>query len=141
MLRKLILGFALAWAGVAFLQEVNGAVRSFDARETRAAGPMYWRFGIPQMTGFARCVAAAHREIPAGSVVAFASRPGPDAADFFRWRWAAYLLPEMHVVPLSDAEASRMADYLLTFRLESDDPRFEPLRRLPGGWLYRARRS
>lgn len=137
MLRKLILGLALAWAGFAFLAEVRHSLDLLDQRESRPFVPAHWRFGVRQLEDFQAALEAARREMPAGSRVAFTSRPGPEDADFFRWRWAAYLMPEMDVLPFSAFENGEPVAYVLAFRKEVQDPRLEMIRRLPGGRLYR----
>ena len=139
MIRKLILGLALVWTGFAFLAETRKSLERFDERQSRPSAPPYWRFGVRQLEDFEAFVAAARREVPAGSRIAFASRPGPNDADFFRWRWAAYLMPEMDVLPLAMWEGGERAAYVLAFRREVEDPRAEEIRRLPGGRLYRVR--
>lgn len=139
MTRKLILGLALVWTGFAFLAETQKSLGLFDRRQSRPFAPPYWRFGVRQLDDFQAFLEAARREVPAGSRIAFASRPGPDDADFFRWRWAAYLMPEMDVLPLAMWEGGEPAPYVLAFRREVEDPRVEEVRRLPGGRLYRVR--
>jgi hypothetical protein len=139
VIRKLILGLALVWAGWAFLAETQKSLDLFDRRQSRPFTPPYWRFGVRQLDDFQTFIEAARREVPAGSRIAFVSREGPDSADFFRWRWAAYLMPEMDVLHLSDFERGEPAAYGLAFRRELDDSRMEEIRRLPGGRLYRVR--
>jgi hypothetical protein len=137
MLRKTILGFALAWAGLAFLGEMSRAVGEYDRRESRIAGrPEEWRPGMPQPARLERCLAKVREIVPPGSVVAFEA-PGPEGARFFAWRWASYLLPEHDVAPLSDAQTDDLAQYFVTYAVRVEDPRIELIRRLPGCRLYR----
>ena len=67
--------------------------RICSARPAVATAP-----GMPQTAELERCLAAARREIPAGTVVAFSSPDDPPGAAFYRWRWAAYLMPAHGVV-------------------------------------------
>lgn len=97
MLKRLTLGLLLAWAGAGFLLEMNGALAGWDGRAERTEPPWLWRPGMPQTAELERCLAVARREIPTGTVVAFSSLDEPPGAAFYRWRWAAYLMPA-HVV-------------------------------------------
>jgi hypothetical protein len=135
MLKRLALGLLVAWAAAGFLHEVNAALASYDQRQ-RPARRQAWRFGSPEPARIARCVRGARREVPPGSPVAFASPDVPPGAAFQRWRWAAYLLPDRDVLPLGDPAAG----YAIACGMRLGDPRFEPVRPLPGGWLYRVRR-
>jgi hypothetical protein len=98
MLKRLALGLLVAWAGAGFLLEVNGAVAGWDARKEIAELPWLWRPGLTQPAELERCLAAARREIPAGTVVAFSSPDDPPGAAFYRWRWAAYFMPAHDLV-------------------------------------------
>jgi hypothetical protein len=141
MLRKTILGFALCWAGFAFLLELSHAIGNYDARDRRAPVPANWRFGIPQVEVLAQGLGEARALLPAGSVVAFASRPGPGDAEFFRWRWAAYFLAGCDVVPWDPAAAAAEGvGYVVSHRRDVGDPRLELVRPLTAGRLYRVRR-
>jgi len=143
VIRKLLVGLALLWAGYAALRELNSAVTGYDLRDRRPAGPLQWRFGMPAVGDLARFAAGARPLLPPGSRVAFAStrttggRAGDDA--FFRYRWAAYLLPEVDLVAAGSPAAAE-ADYALGFRLLLPAPRFELIATLPGGSVYRVRR-
>lgn len=139
MLRKTILGLALAGAALGFLAEMSEAVGEYDRRESRYVRPEDWRAGSPQVARLERCLSGVREAVPAGSVVAFES-PGPEGARFFTWRWAAYLLPEHDVAPLLDPRAVDAARYLVTYAVRVEDPRIELIRRLPGCRLYRVRR-
>lgn len=143
MIRKLLLGLALAWAGYAALREVDAAVTGYDLRGRRPAGPLQWRAGMPAVADLERFAAAARPLLPAGSVVAFATIRSPrstagNAGDdaFFRYRWAAYFLPEVDLVDAGSTAAAR-AEYALAFRLQLPADRFRPLVRLRDGWVYR----
>jgi hypothetical protein len=136
VIRKLLLGLALAWAAWAFLAEVQGAAAGYDLRDRYHPSAIGWRFGIPQVARLSLCLEAARPLLPAGERVAFASRPDGDA--FFRHRWAAYLLPEVDLVPWDDP-AGRSAHLLLSYSYPVDDPHLELTRRLPAGFLYRVK--
>lgn len=140
MLKRLLLGLLVAWAGAGFLFEVNRAVTGYDGRETASASPLLWRPGMPEITRLERCVAAARRAIAPGSAVAFASPDEPRGAASTRWRWAAYLMPAHEVILASDPAAARLADYAIACGTRIEDPRLAPLRDLPGGRLYRVLR-
>ena len=140
MLRKLILGFVLAWSLRGFLYEVRAGLEGYDHRHERQAGPARWYFGIPQQQRLAVCLAAVREHVPPGSYVAFVSQPGPGQAEFFRWRWAAYLLPEMHVLPLDSPETPELAQYLVDYRRQMAHPWLTEMRQLPGCRLYTVRR-
>ncbi|HEX3130301.1 MAG TPA: hypothetical protein VH394_23395 [Thermoanaerobaculia bacterium] len=141
--RRLILALFLAWSALAFLVELSDTFTAFDRRETERADPIRWRFGVKQVEVLEQCLAEARQEIPPGSVVAFASPPSADtaaAAEFYRWRWAAYLLPEDDVLAISDPKAGELARYLIAHRQPIDLPRAEKVRQLTGCVLYRIRR-
>ena len=133
VIRKLLLGLALAWAAWALLAEVQGAAAGFDLREHSRPSAIGWRFGIPQVARLELCLNAARPLLPPGGRVAFASRPDGDA--FFRHRWAAYLLPEVDLIPWEDP-TGQQAPLLLSYSYQMDDPRLRLKRRLPAGFLY-----
>jgi hypothetical protein len=139
MLRRLILVLFLAWSAFAFLAELAETFAGFDRRESERSDPIRWRFGVRQVGILEQCLAEARKEIPTGSVVAFASPEGPAAAEFYRWRWAAYLLPEYDVLAVSDPKAGELARYLIAHRQPIDHPRAEKIRQLTGCVLYRVR--
>jgi hypothetical protein len=141
---RLVLGLYVAWAGIALASETGAALESWDLRQGNAA-PCEWRFGMAPVARLRRCLAgvAADGRVPRDSVVVFASPAGPCQADFYRARWAAYLLPELQVVAPGDPWGSPLAGFLIAYRLEPAPPpgaRLELLRQLEGGRLYRIRR-
>jgi hypothetical protein len=140
MLKRLALGLLTAWAAAGFLQEVNEAVAGWDGRARKAAAPTAWRMGSAPTDDLSRCLREARKGMPAGGAVAFASPDDAPEAALRRWRWAAYFLPEHDVLPASDPAAARLAQYVIAYRTEIHDPRVEPVRRLPEGWLYRVER-
>ena len=139
MLRRLILVLFLAWSAFAFLFELQAALAGFDGRETSRSDPIRWRFGTLQVRILEQCLAEARQIVPPGSVIAFASPQGPGGADFYRWRWAAYLLPEHDVIPLSEPRSGETAQYLVTHRQPIEHPRAELVQALTGCRLYRIR--
>lgn len=139
MPRRLILVLFLAWSAFAFLAEFADTFAGWDRRESERSDPIRWRFGVRQVGILEQCLAEARQEIPKGSVVAFASPQGPAAADFYRWRWAAYLLPEYDVLAISDPKAGELAQYLIAHRQPIDHPRAEKIRQLTGCVLYRVK--
>jgi hypothetical protein len=140
MPRKLILGFVLAWGAFALLQETGRALAGVDARDRDRQAVPYWRLGTPQVARLDRCLDLVRRRVPSGSVVAFASPPdgaGEARHEFFRWRWAAYLLPEYEIAPLAGPDTGRLAEYLVTYHRDLDNPRLQPLAAAPDCRLYR----
>lgn len=133
LLLPILLGLALAWTAWALLAEVSGTVSGFDLRDRAHPSAIAWRFGIPQVSRLTLFLDAARPLLPPGARVAFASRPDGEA--FFRHRWAAYLLPEVDLLPWEDP-AGRGAPLLLSYSYQPDDPRLRLRRRLPAGFLY-----
>lgn len=136
---RLALGLLLAWSAFAFLAELNEALGGYDRRESYRSDPIRWRSGTLQVRILEQCLAEAREIVPKGSVVVFASQPGPAQADFYRWRWAAYSMPEHDVVPLSDPRAGEIGQYLITHRLPIEHPRAELAKSLTGCKLYRVK--
>lgn len=141
MWRKLLLGLLVAWAGLALAFESRIAVEGYDRREAYRAGPLRWRFGTPPPERLGEALEGLRGVVPPGSVVAFATRTGPGDSGFFRWRWAAWLLPEYHVVPVAGAQLPENAEYLVTYGQAVSDPRLEPLRDIPPARLFRVKRE
>jgi len=111
---RIALALFLAWAGISLAREVHDA--AFDLTHPRPnVLPVAWRFGSPPVLRLQRCLAPVENLMPLGSLVIFASPPGPMGADFFRRRWAAYLLPRSSVVALDDLQPPQLASYLVTF--------------------------
>jgi hypothetical protein len=143
-MRKLILGFALAWGVLALLRETGHALAEVDARERNREPVPYWHLGTPQVADLDRCLALVRQRVPPGKVVVFASPPDETAGDqteFFRWRWAAYLLPRHEVAPLSGPDTGRLAEYLITYQRDFENPRLEAMAELPGCRLYKVRKT
>ena len=139
MLKRFLLGLLVVWAAAGFLFELNGAVTGYDGREWASARWLL-RLGAPEPARLERCLAPARRVIARGSAVAFASPDEPRGAAFFRWRWAAYLMPAHDVIQASDPAAARLAQYAIACGTRIEDPRLEWVRDLPEGRLYRVLR-
>jgi hypothetical protein len=140
MPRKVLLGFALAWGVFAFLRETGHTLSDLDSREETQDVVADWRPGTPPVERLDRCLDLVRRRVPAGHVVVFASSTGSDNGpdgEFFRWRWAAYLLPQYDVAPLHGADTARLAEYLITFDRPLENPRLETLAEIPGCRLSR----
>jgi hypothetical protein len=136
MLKRLLLGLLVLWAGVSLLAEARRAVTSWDARAGWETRPDDWRLGSPPVARLEACLAPARRLIPEGSNVVFASGQPPDRAIFYT-RWAAYLMPAHNV--FSSGEGT--ARYVLSWQAPLAGPelaRVRPVRQLPGCFLYEA---
>ena len=136
---RLVLGLFLAWRAFAFLAELNEAFGGYDGRESYRSDPIRWRSGTLPVNILEGCLAEAREIVPKGSVVVFASPPGPGQAEFYRWRWAAYSMPEHDLIPLSDRRAGEIGEYLITHRLPIEHPRAELIKSLTGCKLYRVK--
>jgi len=134
---RLLLVLFVAWAGAALAARTGLAVAGWDTR--RADRPAcVWRLGTGPAESLRRCLARVDGWLPADTVVVFVSPPGP--CNFFCWRWAAYLLPDLEVSPPDDVEGSRRAAYLIAYQTRPAPPRGTHLvfvRQLAGGRLYR----
>lgn len=138
MPRRLVLGFLVVWSAFMFLAHLQKALANYDQRRVFLSDPVQWRFGMPQIEILQRCFAEARPLIPPGSVVLFTS-PGPPEAEFFRWRWAAYGLPEHDVIQPETPRAPEMAEYLISHRVPIRLPRAQPMKKLTGCQLFRVR--
>ena len=136
MVRRLVLGFLLVWSAFMFLAHLQKALADYDRRSVFFSDPVQWRFGMPQIDVLERCFAEARPLIPPGSVIVFTS-PGPEEARFFRWRWAAYGLPEYDVIQPETPRAAEMAEYLISHRVPIRLPRVKLVKKLSGCQLFR----
>jgi hypothetical protein len=132
-LSRLLLSLALGWAAYSLLREATAGVRSLA--EPPSSGPVInWRLGSRPAERLHRCLQEAHRLVSPDPFVTFVSPPGAIDAEFLRWRWAAYFLPDLDVVRLSDGAPG----YVIAFQMRLDRPTMTLVRELPGGgWLYR----
>jgi hypothetical protein len=137
VVRTLVLGCLLSWSALHFWYEAQQAATDFQHRQEKRSHPVLWRFGMSQVSALERCAAGVREHVPAGSYVAFYSPNPLSNAAFYRWRWAAYYLPEDNVLPMNDPATARQAQFLVAFRSEFSHPRAVPMERLPGCRLYR----
>jgi hypothetical protein len=135
MVRKLLLGLVLAWAAFGFASEAWRAQRS-RGRPGRAEA-ILWRFPSLPVAQLGRCLAGVHPRVPAGSRVLFVARAMSAADAQYRWRWAAYFLPEMDVLPAGDPATEALAEYVVAYRRGYEAPRARALAELEGCTLYR----
>ncbi len=129
----------VCWSGVALVRETAAAVAGWDARQVNRR-PCLWRFGMAPVERFARCLAGVDGLLPPDSLVIFDSPPGDCSAQFYRWRWAAYLLPALDLVTPDDPAGRQRASYLIAYRTEPAPPpgaRLVLVRQLAGGRLFR----
>jgi hypothetical protein len=136
MLKRLLLGLLVLWAGVSLLAEARRALTSWDARAGWEIRPQEWRLGSPPVARLEACLGAARPLLPGGSNVAFVSGQPPDRAIYYT-RWAAYLMPAQNV--FSPGEGT--ARYVLSWQAPLAGPelaRARLVRPLPGCLLYEA---
>jgi hypothetical protein len=143
MPRKLILGFVLAWGVLSLLRETGSALAGLDGRAELRDDVTGWQLGTPPVERLDRCLDLVRRHVPPDRLVVFASSAdaGPDG-EFFRWRWAAYLLPRHDLAPLRSpmpAETARLAEYVLAYERTLAIPRLEIVEERPGCRLYRVK--
>ncbi|MBV8202971.1 MAG: hypothetical protein JOZ15_20325 [Acidobacteria bacterium] len=139
---RLVLVAFVGWAAVALVRETGAALAGWDARQINRT-PCMWRLGMAPAERLRRCLAGVEGWLPAGSVVVFVSPPGVCSAEFFRWRWAAYLLPDLEIVPPDDPAGRQLASHLVAYRAEPVPPpgtHLVLLRQLEGGRLFRIHR-
>src|ERR1700680_3573136 len=134
ILARLALSAALACATIGFLGEVREQARSCAAPPLDAP-VLAWRLGTPPVERLRRFLDEAHRFLPHGAVLGFASPGGPVGEAFFRRLWAAYLAPDLNLPGESDAHA--YTHYILAYGVRIDGPGVSLVRPLPGGGLYR----
>lgn len=139
MLKRLFVGLLAAWAGCAFLIEMNRGVSAWDDR-AELAGAWGWRFESPETDALIRSLDLVRKVVPPGSVIAFTAPDEPKGVEFAAWRWTAYLMPDYEVLSVSDPEVGDLAQYAIGYQKEIVHPRAELMLRLPDGWLYRVKR-
>jgi hypothetical protein len=89
-----------------------------------------WRIGSRPAERLRRCLDEAHGLLPRGSIVTFVSPPGALQADFFRSRWAAYLLPDLDVVTPADGPVG--SRFLIAFQMRVERLGVTLIHDLPG---------
>ena len=141
-LARLVLVLFVVWAGAALAYRTGAALTGWDTRGADRPACV-WRFGTGPVASLGRCLAGVEGWLPPDSVVVFDSPPGPCNSQFFCWRWAAYLLPDLEVSLPDDPDGSRLASYLVTYRTEPAPPpgtRLVLVRQLADGRIYRIHR-
>jgi hypothetical protein len=93
-LRRLVTGLLLAWYAAVLARQATASLAGWLDRRDFRSPPSYWQFGTPQTDWLARCLAAADAAAEPGSRIVLLARK----EDFFRGRWAAYLLPAHDVL-------------------------------------------
>lgn len=105
--RRLVVGLLLAWSAALLAREATAAFSGWRDRRDRRSHPFVWRFDTPATNWLARCLASADAAAEPGSrIVLLAPKE-----DFFRGRWAAYLLPAHDV--LADRRELPAADLVV----------------------------
>jgi hypothetical protein len=139
LLRVSIL-LALAWAAAGLARETGAVVAALDEGQPQVP-VCNWRFGMAPVERLRRTLRGVEGWLPRDSIVAFTSPAGEYDAEFYRWRWAAYLLPDLDVVP---PEATAVvAAYAVAYRrlpLPLRGCRLDLIRDLDGGRLYQVLR-
>jgi hypothetical protein len=135
VLSRLVLTGTLAFATIAFLGEVWRQESSCPALSPPDAPVLAWRLGTPPVERLRSFLDAAHRHLPHGALVGFASPEGAGGAAFIRRLWAAYLAPDLNILDAADAHA--YTHYVLAYGVRIDRPGVSLVRPLPGGGLYR----
>jgi hypothetical protein len=139
LLVRLALVLYVAWAGIALARETAAAAEGWGLRQGNTY-PYFWRLGMAPVERLRRCLAGAEGLLPRDTLVVFTSRPAPYDGEFFRWRWAAYLLPGLQVSWPYNPHGRQEASYLIAYR-RLPDPlpgcKLVLVRQLEGGRLYR----
>lgn len=139
---RLVLVLCVVWAGGSLAYRTGNALAGWDARRAERS-PCSWQLGIAPAERLRRCLAGMEGWLPRDTVVLFVSPPGPCSAPFFRWRWAAYLLPDLEVSSPDDPSGSLKAVYLIAYQMEPaplPGAHLVLVRQLEGGRLYRIHR-
>jgi hypothetical protein len=139
---RLVLVLFVVWAGAALAYRTGDALTGWDARRVNRPACV-WGFGTGPVASLERGLAGVEGWLPPDSVVVFESPPGPCNSQFFCWRWAAYLLPDLEVSLPDDPDGSRLASYLVTYRTEPaplPGTRLVLVRQLADGRIYRIHR-
>lgn len=116
-------------------------VRQAIAERTagRPLGFSRWQLDTPQSDRLIAFASAVGEQVPAGSVIAFATGAGRGDAEFFQSLWLAYELPRHRVIRLSHRRAAQEAEFLAAYGPRVEHPRLGEAQPLPGGWLYPVR--
>jgi hypothetical protein len=138
-LRRWFLAAALGWAAVAFLSEVQRALAGFDRRGEDRSSPILWRLGMRPPARLASCLEAIDRTLPPEAPLTVLSPEGAGDPRFYRWRWAAYLLPNRDVLDFDPTAGVEPSGYVVALLAPPSGSRLaNPLVRRPGCVLFRA---
>ncbi len=135
----LLLAALLLWCAWGASRELYSSWWLATADPWTAEAPSTWRLGsahVERLGGFLRRLEA---RLPAGSVVAFSSDPGPDRERFFRYLWCAFLLPKQQVRTASTSAYGVQADFWIAYGTRLSNPTLEVLYESFEGTLYRIR--
>lgn len=136
-LKRGILAAGVAWCGFGLLAALHGSIGRYDLRNDRPTAPALWRLGTRAPARLQGCLAAVERRVPKGARVSILSLPGPAEAEFYRWRWAAYLLPEHDVLLEDPPKAGYPRDYVVGLQRKAEGEGLELVYEHPGCRLYR----
>jgi len=134
-----LLAALLLWCALSAARELYSSWWLATADPWAAEAPSTWRLGsnhVERLAGFLRRV---ELRLPAGSVVAFSSNPGPDRERFFRYLWCAFLLPEQQVLTASASAYGVQADFWIAYGTRLSNPTLEVLYESFEGTLYQIR--
>jgi hypothetical protein len=137
-LKRGILAAGVVWCGFSLLAALHGSVSRYDLRNDRPTAPALWRLGTRAPARLQGCLAEVERRIPKTATVSVLSLPGPAEAEFYRWRWAAYLLPEHDVVLEDPPRLGYPRDYVVALQRKAEGEGLKLIYEHPGCRLYRA---
>lgn len=126
-----------AWLALGFAREVYRTLDLETLRPPPVLPPVVWRYSTPQAQRLRAFLERVGERVPAGSRVAFASRPTRADGEFYRFLWASYWLPGLVVMP-ETAAAGREVDYWIAFGRTLDRADLELLLTDEAGSLHRA---
>ena len=99
---------------------------------------MRWTPGAPPQRRLEHFLRTVEPTVPPGSDVLFTSiLDGESDQALPLYLWAAHLWPDRDVRPWAGEEGLSRADYWIAYRDEARHPRAVPIRREPGGTVYR----
>lgn len=131
---------ALLWVGLSFVFEIDRTLERYRSGHWFYRGSPRWRFGSPPVEELSRFLGKASSVIPPGRRILFSSLTDSNAADFFRYMWAAYFLPRHDLLRPPEDPALDVGEYWIAYHTTIDDPRLELILEDPSGKVYRIRR-
>lgn len=129
----------LLWSALKFSFEEKEALRGARSALSRNEAPVLWRFGTPPVLELTRCMDRVRSELARDSIVGFVSAEGPSGDQLFRWRWAAFLAPEIHLLEVHDPVPPLSTAFLVVYGREFRHRQIEPVFESPGCSLFRVR--